>query len=141
MSVSRIYFSRSASCTPATAIIYEATNELIQSGDVESWGLDFPVKPTDSIFYSVATDGDINGVLCFRVDHNTRSVTVVLFYVELSSRRQGVFGSLWSELMEYVREEALLRIYAAVTPTNNIAEDILGRLGASSVSTRFQLEV
>jgi GNAT superfamily N-acetyltransferase len=111
----RVEYSQSAANTDAFALIAEGWNDL--------------VGPGDEVLYAISKDGDIVGVLTFKVGERPRVARITLAYVEPSSRRRGVFKDLASELRRLCKERGLARIDCFISPQNDLAQYAAKELG------------
>lgn len=114
-------------------IIWEACNELVQEGHALEDDFLVPVHPSDEVFFAQSEDGDVIGVLCRSVDLGS-SRRVTLFYVEPSSRRSGVFRTLWKKASASSNRP----LTASVAAGNEVARLALKSVGADLVSATYR---
>ena len=125
----RVEYSQSAANTDAFALIAEGWNDLVQEGHTPDQDAISPVGPGDEVLYAVSNDGDIVGVLTFKVGERPLSARITLAYVEPSSRRRGVFKDLVAELRRLCKERGFTRIDGLVAPQNDLAQYAVKELG------------
>ena len=125
----RVEYSQSAANTDAFALIAEGWNDLVQEGHTPDQDAISPVGPGDEVLYAISKDGDIVGVLTFKVGERPRVARITLAYVEPSSRRRGVFKDLASELCRLCKERGLARIDCFISPQNDLAQYAAKELG------------
>ena len=124
--------SKSASFTPAFALIAEGWNELVQSGLTPEGRGDAPFDAASEVLYAEQPDGEVVGVVCFR--RSVARFQVSLVYVEPTSRKQGVFAALLDALKRQAREARIGRISGDVHPDNEAMQAVMARLQALPVA-------
>jgi ribosomal protein S18 acetylase RimI-like enzyme len=124
-----------AGSSPATPLIFEGVNELVQEGYLDPYKLKFPVQPTDLCIFA-ADEGEIVGVLCYRCPPGDKIAEVTLAYVEPSSRRRGIFSGMWDYLKGVLAPKTRIQIH--VSSTNTAATAALLTVRAQPVATTFE---
>jgi hypothetical protein len=74
----RVEYSQSAANTDAFALIAEGWNDLVQEGHTPDQDAISPVGPGDEVLYAISKDGDIVGVLTFKVGERPRVARITL---------------------------------------------------------------
>jgi GNAT superfamily N-acetyltransferase len=137
----RVDYSQSAANTDAFALIAEGWNELVQDGHTPDQDAISPVGPGDEVLYAIGKDGDIVGVLTFKVGERPGVARITLAYVEPSSRKRGVFKDLVAELRRLCKERGLTRIDGVIAPQNDLAQYAVKELGGYPQSVVFSVPV
>lgn len=135
-----IRYDRRASCTAAFAIMAEAWHEMVQEGLTPDNVGSPPIYPDSEVLYAVGPDGDIVGVMVWHRDERTGHYHVTLGYVEPSSRRQGVFTSLFEALRKFALESGVQRI-VTVTAGHQSVVAVLSGLGGVRTQVTYEHRV
>ena len=133
--------SRRAAFTDAFAIIAEGWNELVQDGLTPDRVGQPPIDEHTQVIYAVGIDGDIVGVLLFRVWELRGFIDLTMSYVEPSSRRRGVFRTMLNDLMERGRERGVSRIVANVDIGNASYRKALSDVKAQETTLVYEIDL
>ena len=133
-----IGYSHQASNTKAFALIAEGWNELVQDGLTPDLLGICPVSATSEVLYAVSQDSDIVGVLAWEHQRERGVFEVSLGYVEPSSRKQGVFSAMRSELLDMAKKAGASSIRFQVHPANTVARAVLLKLNGQVASVLYE---
>ena len=134
----KIVHSKSASDTPAFALIAEGWNELVQTGMTPDGRGDSPVTWKNEVLFAVRDDGEIVGVLCYEHQEPVNAFEVTLAYVEPTSRKQGVYSELYAALIAKAKERAVIRIGVTANADNRAMLEVLAKLNSRLVSFSYE---
>lgn len=122
-------YSRSCANTAAFALLVEGWNELVQYGLTPDGLAVSPVTAECECLYAYSSDDDIIGAIAYRFQPDTNSISIVLAYVEPSSRKRGVFRGLVDALKERCAAENISAVHMSVASHNQVAEAVLKQVG------------
>lgn len=128
----QVVYNKSCAATDAFALIVEGWNELVQEGFTADRVATPPISSSTEVLYAVNSDsygGDIVGVLAFDYVPGRNVYEVGLCYVEISSRRQGVFKGLVEALRVHAHDTGVAHLVFDVTPNNAVALSALKAVG------------
>lgn len=130
MSVISIGYSKSTQNTKAFALVVEGWNELVQDGLTPDH-LSFPLGAEDSEVLYASRGGEMVGCILWRHAMEAQTFHVTLAYVEVSSRKKGVFKEMLDSLKKLAQQRQVTRIAFEVGAGNEFAETVLEAVGAS----------
>lgn len=135
-----VEYSRSAADTQAFALIAEGWNELVQEG-VTPDGVGVPsISEQSEVLYAVnSDDSDVIGVLTWKTTSSVFEVGIA--YVEPSSRRQGVFKSLFTSLEEMAVKRGARSIRLSTAADANDAHQIMLRVVGPASTVTFERSI
>lgn len=91
--------------------------------------------------YAVTDKGEVIGIITYTVLEFVKAATVHLAYVEESSRKLGVFGSLFKELQGYLGRYGVTEIFIDVPGHDEVFTELLERRGAAVSSFRYVIDL
>ncbi len=136
----KIKYSRYASRTEAFELISEGWHEAVQDGLTPDFVGVCPVGPTSEVVYAVSPDDDIVGVLAWNHDDPQGVFDVVLYYVEPTSRKQGVFKALFAAVYEHARKRGVRAVRIAIPSASGAHKSAVESLGFQAVSVIYEAE-
>lgn len=129
-----IAYSRSCANTAAFALLVEGWNELVQEGITPDGLAVCPVGADCECLFAYSADGDIVGAIAFKYVKETDALSVVLAYVEPSSRKRGVFSALLADLKNRATSRAS-QIVVNVPAVNDGGLETAQKMGVLVEST------
>lgn len=134
----KVNYDRRAANTEAFALLAEAWNELTIEGlTPDGTGLP-PYNPDAEVLYAVSKDGDIVGVLVWETQDGVADVK--LFYVEPSSRDNGVFKTMFSKLGQRLYADGVRRITTSVTNGTAAVSKAMASIGAVPTTVTYEVK-
>jgi predicted acetyltransferase len=136
--VFEIRYSRHACRTEAFALISEGWNEAVQEGYTPELVGVCPVGDHSEVVYAVSQDGDVVGVIAWDSDDSRLTFDVLLYYVEPSSRKQGVFTEMCRVMAEHAKKRGASSIFISAHPDSKPAHIAIGKLKGRPIEMRYE---
>jgi GNAT superfamily N-acetyltransferase len=110
----------------------------VQSGLTEEGLGCAPFDASAEVIYGEREDGEVGGAVCFERRELHAELRVTLAYVEPTSRKLGVFTSLFEALKAEAHKHSLSRIVGEVHPDNEAMQAVKARLGGQVVPLTYE---
>lgn len=136
-----IAYSKRAGSTPAFELIAEGWNEIVQNGFTPEHDGVSPVLASHELLYAYNAEGEVLGFLSWVSDPAAGEAKVTLAYVEVTSRKTGIFNSLWSAFKQRMQKEDIDRITLQVGVENKAMQAVLRHIECVPVSFIYDLQL
>ena len=100
--------------------------QLVQEGYTADRLGASPVSWSNEVYYAVAAEGDVVGVLAWEQAPQLGALVVTLAYVEPSSRRRGVYKELFASLADHAKKRGVRKIISHIGADNSTGRAVMG---------------
>ena len=136
-----IGYSKRAGSTPAFELLAEGWNEIVQSGFTPEHDGVSPVLASNEVLYTYNAEGELLGCLAWSSDIAAGEAKVTLAYVEVTSRKTGIFKALWVAFKQRLQKDDIERITLQVGVENKVMQAVLRHVECVPVSFTYDMQL